>query len=64
VAAVLTVGVGPATAATGGEVLAVPQYQRESWAERVAIMVMDGDLPHEAAERLAWEWLQTPGAAP
>jgi hypothetical protein len=61
-AGVLAVGTGPA-AAPGGEVLAVPQHERESWAERVAIMVIDGGLPHEEAERLAWERLQTPSAA-
>jgi hypothetical protein len=60
---VLAVGAGPA-AAPGGEVLAVPPPQRESWAERVAIMVIDGGLPHAEAERLAWAGLQTPGAAP
>jgi hypothetical protein len=60
---VLAVDAGPA-AVPGGEALAVPQHQRESWVERVAIMVIDGGLPHEEAERLAWEWLQTPGAAP
>jgi hypothetical protein len=27
-------------------------------------MVLDGGLPHADAEPLAWEWLQTPGAAP
>ena len=59
---VLAVGVGPA-AAPGGEALAVPQHLHEPWAERVAIMVIDGGLPHEAAERLAWTGLQTPGAA-
>ncbi len=31
------VDVGPAVAATGGEVLAIPQHLREPWAERVAI---------------------------
>jgi DNA primase len=60
---VLAVGAGP-LAAPGGEVLAVPPHQRESWAERVAIMVIDGGLPHADAERLAWAGLQTPGAAP
>jgi hypothetical protein len=34
------------------------------WAERVAIMVMDGGLPREEAERLAWAGLQASGAAP
>jgi DNA primase len=60
---VLAVGSRPA-AAPGGEALAVPPHQHESWAERVAIMVTDGGLPHEEAERLAWAGLQTPGAAP
>jgi DNA primase len=59
----LTVGAGPA-AAPGGEVLAVPPQQHESWAERVAIMVIDGGLPHTEAERLAWAGLQPPDAAP
>jgi DNA primase len=60
---VLAVGAGPA-AAPGAEALAVPAHQREPWAERVAIMVIDGGLPHADAERLAWESLQAPGAAP
>ena len=60
---VLTVGAGPA-AAPGGEVLAVPPQQHESWAERVAIMVVDGGLPPAEAERLAWAGLQPPDAAP
>jgi DNA primase len=60
---VLTVGTGP-RAAPGGEVFAVPPPQREAWTERVAIMVIDGGLPHAEAERLAWAGLQTPGAAP
>jgi len=64
VAWVLAVGAGPAAASTDGEVLAIPKYLREPWAERVAIMVADGGLACEEAERLAWEWLQTPGAAP
>ena len=51
-AGVLAVDTGPA-AATGGEALAVPPHLRESWAERVAIMVMDGGLACEEAERLA-----------
>jgi DNA primase len=63
-AGVLAVGGGPATAATGGAALALPPHQRESWTERVAIMVIDGGLPHAEAERLAWAGLQTPGAAP
>src|SRR5215468_4503217 len=60
---VLAVGAGP-VAAPGGEALAVPPHQREPWAERVAIMVIDGGLPHADAERLAWAGLQHPGAAP
>jgi hypothetical protein len=59
-AGVLTVSVGPAAAAAGGEVLAVPQNLREFWAERVAIMMEDRGLPPTAAERLAWEGLQSP----
>jgi len=34
-------------------VLAIPKHLRESWAERVAMMVADGGLTCEAAERLA-----------
>jgi DNA primase len=60
---VLAVDAGPA-AAPGGTTLAVPLHLRESWTERVAIMVVDGGLPHEDAERLAWAGLQTPGTAP
>jgi hypothetical protein len=63
-AGVLAVGAGPAAAATGGEVLAIPQHLQEPWAERVAIMVEDGGLPREEAERLAWAGLQASGAAP
>ena len=63
VTGVLAVGAGPAPA-PGAEALAVPPHQRESWTERVAIMVFDGGLPREDAERLAWAWLQTPGTAP
>ena len=62
-AGVLAVGTGP-TAAPGGDARAVPPHQREPWAERVAIMVIDGGLPHADAARLAWAGLQTPGAAP
>jgi hypothetical protein len=60
---VLAVGAGPA-AALGAEALAVPAHQREPWAERVAIMVIDGGLPHADAARLAWAGLQPPGTAP
>jgi DNA primase len=60
---VLAVDAGPA-AAPGGAAFAVPPHLRESWTERVAIMVIDGGLPREDAERLAWVGLQTPGTAP
>jgi hypothetical protein len=60
---VLAVGAGPAVA-PGAEALAVPAHQQEPWAERVAIMVIDGGLPHADAERLAWAGLQPPDAAP
>ena len=60
---VLAVDAGPA-AVPGGAALAVPPPLRESWTERVAIMVIDGGLPREDAERLAWVGLQTPGTAP
>ena len=49
----LAVGAGPAAAITGAEVLAIPKHLRESWAERVAMMVADGGLACEEAERLA-----------
>ena len=61
-AGVLVVRGGPA--AVGGEVLAVPTHLREPWAERVAIMVTDGGVRREDAERLAWAGLQAPGPAP
>jgi hypothetical protein len=57
-AGVLAVGAGPAAVAVGGEGLAMSQHQRESWAERVAIMVTDGSVRPEDAERLAWAGLQ------
>jgi hypothetical protein len=40
------------------------QHLQEPWAERVPIMIVDGGLAREAAERLAWAGLQAPGAAP
>src|SRR5262249_16715390 len=61
-AGVLAVGAGLPAATVGGEVLAIPKHLRESWAERVAIMMTDGGLPREEAERLAWVGLQAPGA--
>ncbi len=60
---VLAVGAGPA-ATPGGAARAMPQHLREPWAERVALMVIDGCLPQADAERLAWAGLQAPGAAP
>jgi hypothetical protein len=54
----LAVGAGPAAAAVEGAVLAMPQHLREPWAERVAIMVTDGGVRREDAERLAWAGLQ------
>jgi hypothetical protein len=59
-AGVLAVGAGPAAAAVGGEVLAVPEDLHEAWAERVAILVTDGGVPRADAECLAWGWLQAP----
>ena len=41
----------------------VTQERRETWAERVAIMVVDGGLPPAEAERCAWAGHQAPGAA-
>jgi hypothetical protein len=63
-AGVLAVGAGPGAASTGGERLVISKYLHESWAERVAIMVADGGLPREEAERLAWAGLLFSGAAP
>jgi DNA primase len=63
-AGVLAVGDRPAAAATGGARLAIPPDLHEPWAERVAMMVMDGGLPREEAERLAWAGLQASGATP
>jgi hypothetical protein len=54
------IGLNPACA----KILAYGHYPLNlGWTERVAIMVIDGGLPHEEAERLAWAGLQTPGAA-
>jgi hypothetical protein len=57
-AGVLAVGAWSAAVAGGGEGLAMSQHQRESWAERVAIMVTDGSVRRADAERLAWAGLQ------
>jgi hypothetical protein len=51
-------------AALRGKRVAVLPHLREPWAERVAIMVTDGGLSHEEAERLAWAMLQASGTAP
>jgi len=51
-AGVLAVGAGPGAASTGGARLVISKHLHESWAERVAIMVADGGLPREEAERL------------
>jgi len=55
---VLAVGAGPAAVPVGGEGLAMSQHQRESWDEWVAIMVTDGSIWPEDAERLTWKGLQ------
>jgi len=60
-AGVLAVGAGPAAGGMGGATaLAVPEELREPWAERVAIMVADGGVPHAEAEHVAWQGLQSP----
>ena len=41
----------------------VTQERGETWAERVAIMVVDGGLPPAEAERCAWVGNPAPGAA-
>jgi len=56
---VLAVGAGPAASAVRGAVLAMPQHLRELWAERLAIMVTNGSIPCEEAERLAWACIQS-----
>jgi DNA primase len=43
--------------------LEVPEERHEAWAERVAIMVTDGGIRREDAERLAWAALQAPSDA-
>jgi hypothetical protein len=58
VSGVLAVEVAPAAVAAGGETRAVSAGLREVWAERVAIMTVDGHLPPADAERLAWEGVQ------
>jgi hypothetical protein len=57
-AGVLRISRWPAAEADGAEGIAVPEKLQEAWAERVAIMVVDGGLPRAEAERLAWAGLQ------
>jgi hypothetical protein len=61
-AGVLRLSSGPGAAAAGAEGIAVPEELQEALAERVAIMVADGGVPHAEAERLAWIGLQAAGA--
>jgi hypothetical protein len=61
-AGALTIGAWSAAAAGSPEALAVPEDLRESWEERAAIMVYDGNLPCPEAERLAWAALSPHGA--
>jgi hypothetical protein len=63
VAGVLDIGIGGTTEAAGAEGRVVPEELRETWAERVAIMVADGGVSHTEAERLAWVGLQSLRAA-
>jgi DNA primase len=57
-AGVLCVAARPVAARQEPASLDVPEDQREAWAERVAIMVTDGGIRREDAERRAWEGLQ------
>jgi hypothetical protein len=57
-AGVLRVAASPVAARQDPAPLEVPEDRREAWAERVAIMVMDGGVRREDAERLAWAGLQ------
>jgi hypothetical protein len=58
VAGTLAVDLWCTPAAEPGARRAVPADLSEAWAERVAIMLADGHLLLEDAERLAWEGLQ------
>jgi hypothetical protein len=51
----LAVGAGPTSAGVRPEARARLEEFRETWEERVAIMVADGGLPRAEAERLAWQ---------
>ena len=53
-------GVADGEGTAGGRVC---QERRETWAERVAIMVVDGGLPPAEAARCAWVGDQASGAA-
>jgi hypothetical protein len=57
-AGVLRVNASPVAARQDPASLEVPEDRREAWAERVAIMVTDGGVRREEAERLAWAGLQ------
>jgi hypothetical protein len=57
-AGVLRVNARPVAARHDPASLEVPEDRREAWAERVAIMVTDGGVQREDAERLAWAGLQ------
>ena len=57
-AGVLRVNASPVAARQDPASLEVPEDRREAWAERVAIMVTDGGVRREDAERLAWAGLQ------
>jgi hypothetical protein len=58
VAGTLAVGAWFTPAEAPGAGLAVPGDLYEAWEERVAIMLADGRLVPEDAQRLAWEGLQ------
>jgi len=64
VAGALTVGDWPASAGQSSPRLQVPVDLQETWAERVAIMVVDGGLPPAEAACLAYAGLQTVGKEP
>ena len=56
-AGVLGVHTSPVAVRHDPASLEVPEDRREAWAERVAIMVTDGGVRREDAERLAWAGL-------
>jgi len=57
-AGVLRVNASPVSARHDPASLEMPEDWREAWAERVAIMVTDGGVRREEAERLAWAGFQ------